>query len=104
MTMHTKTTTTTATAMTDFKGSGDGFGDIHSDIDNDYFIVIIEILMASLLSFQFHGFICLSKYSIKLNEMQNTGLDWTTCPEGTEMFYSEFFFKYVLCHFTNVRS
>lgn len=41
--MHT--TTTTATAMTDFKGGGDGFGDIQSDIDNDYFIVIIEILM-----------------------------------------------------------
>ena len=31
--------------MTDFKGGGDGFGDIQSDIDNDYFIVIIEILM-----------------------------------------------------------
>ena len=31
--------------MTDFKGGGDGFGDIHFDIDNDYFIVIIEILM-----------------------------------------------------------
>lgn len=45
MTMHTTTTTMMATAMTDFKGGGDGFGDIHSDIDNDYFIVIIEILM-----------------------------------------------------------